>query len=205
MLYICGIDEAGRGPLCGPVTAAAVLLDAQLKHQEIKDSKKISAKKRPQVAELVKNTSIGWGLGWVFHHEIDQINIHNASLLAMQRAWLDLEHRLIAHGHEKFLFDSQFEILVDGRFVPAIPHPVRAVIGGDATVQAISAASILAKTARDNWIADWCRVHDPGDRYEFLQHKGYPTARHREILAQIGPCEIHRKSFNLGIKQESIK
>ena len=179
-LLIAGVDEAGRGPLAGPVIAAAVILDPAHPIAGLADSKTLSASRREQLAAEIRAHALAWALGRAEVAEIDQINILQASLLSMRRA---IEALPIAPE----------QALVDGKHVPAgLTCPCQAIIKGDATVAAISAASILAKTARD---AELRELHDRYPAYGFAQHKGYPTAAHREALRRFGPCPEHRRSF----------
>ncbi len=179
MKLICGIDEAGRGPIAGPVTAAAVLLPPNFPTEILNDSKKLSHPARMAAARRIQEQALAWGIGWAWPSEIDRYNIHHATLLAMRRAFLDLD-----------LYPD--ETLVDGLFVPDIPGRGRAIVKGDESEPAIQAASILAKTARDRWMVryDWI---EPG--YRFGKHKGYGTAEHRKLVMEFGPSRIHRMSF----------
>lgn len=178
---ICGVDEAGRGPLAGPVTAAAVMLPRDFPRELLADSKRLTAAQRTRSAQAIRRLALAWSIGWASHAEIDAVNILQASLLAMARAI----HYLDA------LPDA---IIVDGLHVPDVPFPVRAVVRADSTVPEVMAASILAKTARDWWMSEYARRDS---RYGFERHKGYPTADHRNRLIRIGPCPIHRKSFRV--------
>ena len=178
---VCGIDEAGRGPLAGPVTAAAVVLPADFPAGLLADSKALSPSRREAAALVIRDRATAWAVGWATPEEIDRVNIHHATLLAMRRAVEGLGVR-------------PTQLLVDGLFVPDAGVPGRAVVRGDATVPEIMAASILAKTARDAWMTDYA-VREPG--YGFEKHKGYPTAEHRAAIARLGPCPIHRRSFRL--------
>lgn len=180
MKLICGIDEAGRGPWAGPVTAGAVILNAAQPIAGLTDSKKLSEKKRLALEPLIKNCARAWALGWASPEEIDELNIRQANHLAMRRA-------VAALG----VIPAQ--ILIDGNDTPTdLPCPARAIIKGDLTEPCISAASILAKTARDRLMAELDAAH-PG--YGFAAHKGYGTAIHAEALTRLGPSPIHRLSF----------
>jgi len=179
LVLIAGIDEAGRGPLAGPVIAAAVILDPARPIIGLADSKILSAARREQLAVEIRAKALAWALGRAEAAEIDQINILQATLLAMQRA---VAHLPIAPDHA----------LVDGNRCPVLACPCQAIIKGDATEPAISAASILAKTARD---AELGQLHERYPHYGFARHKGYPTAAHREALRRYGPCPEHRRSF----------
>lgn len=176
---VCGVDEAGRGPLAGPVYAAAVILDAQRPILGLADSKKISEKKRNQLALEIRQHASAWAIATASAAEIDEINILRASLLAMRRA----VEALTLQPHE---------VLVDGLYCPDTGFPSRAIVKGDSSVAEISAASILAKTARD---AAMIEMHERFPQYGFAVHKGYPTAAHLAALQQHGPSVEHRKSF----------
>ncbi|MDR0736328.1 MAG: ribonuclease HII [Zoogloeaceae bacterium] len=176
---VCGVDEAGRGPLAGPVVAAAVLLDPQNPIAGLNDSKKLSASRRAHLAEHIREQALAWAVAEASAEEIDAINILQASLLAMQRAVVGLA--LIPAA-----------AVVDGNRCPQLAMPVSAVVRGDGKIAAIAAASILAKTARDALMLD---LHRHYPRYGFDQHMGYPTAAHLAALQQHGPCPAHRRSF----------
>ncbi|HHW79074.1 MAG TPA: ribonuclease HII [Xanthomonadaceae bacterium] len=178
-ILIAGVDEAGRGPLAGPVVAAAVILDPAHPIAGLADSKKLSANRRERLAVEIRAKALAWALGRAEAAEIDRINILQASLLAMRRAVAALS--IVPE-----------RVLVDGNRCPALTCPCQAIVKGDATVPAISAASILAKVARD---AELRRLHDRYPRYGFAQHKGYPTVAHRDALRRHGPCPEHRCSF----------
>ena len=174
-----GIDEVGRGPLAGPVVAAAVVLGEDYDWSELNDSKKLTEKKRVQLSEEIKQNSLAWSLGRCEAEEIDEYNIFNASLLAMKRAFEALNY-------------AAELVLVDGKFSPQLSVESYAVIKGDQHVAAISAASILAKVTRDE---EMCILHDSFPDYGFAKHKGYPTPYHLDALKQHGPCHLHRRSF----------
>lgn len=176
---ICGVDEAGRGPLAGPVFAAAVILDASRPITGLADSKKLNEKTRDRLASLIREQALSWAIAQASVEEIDALNILQATLLAMRRAVEALELR-------------PDEVLIDGTHCPRIAHPVRAVVRGDSSVAAISAASILAKTARD---AEMLRLHVQYPQYGLDRHKGYPTAAHLAALREHGVINIHRRSF----------
>lgn len=178
-LLICGVDEAGRGPLAGAVFAAAVILDESRPIQGLADSKKLSEKRRKELATEIKACSLAWAIARADAGEIDSINILQASLLAMRRA-VDC------------LSPTPSEALIDGLHCPKLLIPCRAIVKGDSSVAAISAASILAKTARDT---EMLQLHQEYPQYGFDQHKGYPTAMHLDALRRYGACKIHRRSF----------
>lgn len=177
--FIAGVDEAGRGPLAGPVVAAAVILPARPLLRGLADSKLIGAQRRELLAEKIRARALAWALGQASVEEIDAVNILQASLLAMQRAVAALRFPPAAAW-------------VDGNQLPGLAMPVRTIVGGDASVPAISAASILAKVARDRQML-MLDAHFPG--YGFARHKGYGTKAHCEALARLGASAIHRRSF----------
>ena len=179
MKLVCGVDEAGRGPIAGPVYAAAVILDPARQVRGLADSKVLSAERREVLAGRIKERALAWAVAHASVEEIDRINILRASLLAMRRA-VDL---LSIPPHEAW---------IDGNICPDLPCAARAIVDGDATHKPISAASILAKTARD---AEMCALHDRFPQYGFDQHKGYATPEHLDAVGRVGPCEIHRRSF----------
>ncbi len=176
---ICGVDEAGRGPLAGAVFAAAVILDPLHPIEGLRDSKKLSAAKREQLAVSIKKLALSWCVAQASEQEIDQLNILQASMLAMQRAveGLSMLPELA---------------LIDGNRCPKLKMAMQAIVGGDDKVAAISAASILAKTARD---AALIELHQQFPQYGFDQHKGYPTELHLARLRQHGVSPVHRMSY----------
>ena len=178
---VCGVDEAGRGPLAGPVYAAAVILDPKRPIEGLRDSKKLSEARRDELAPIIREQALAWAVAECSHHEIDALNILQATMLAMRRA---VEQLALAPT----------VALVDGNRCPQLPAAVRAhaVVKGDDKVHAISAASILAKTARDAALG---ALHAAYPQYAFDQHKGYGTALHLERLREHGPCPVHRRSF----------
>ena len=176
---ICGVDEAGRGPLAGPVFAAAVVLDAGRPIEGLKDSKLLSPARREDFATLIRKHAIAFAISHATVEEIDRLNILQATLLAMRRAVDGLG----------MLPD---EVWVDGNRCPTLACPARAIVSGDRMHAVISAASILAKTARD---AEMRRLHRHFPQYCLDRHKGYPTPEHLALLARFGPSEIHRRSF----------
>lgn len=177
--WLAGVDEAGRGPLAGPVCAAAVVLDPERPISGLADSKQLREAERERLGDLIQTRSLSWALGWASVAEIDELNILQASLLAMRRAVVGLARcpRLV---------------LVDGNHCPPLPCEARPVVGGDRTVAAISAASILAKVARDRLMRDLDHQY-PG--YGFARHKGYPTRVHLQALASLGVTPIHRRGY----------
>jgi ribonuclease HII len=178
---VCGIDEAGRGPIAGPVTAAAVILPSDFPVEILDDSKILSAAQRSEAASVIMERAVSWGIGWATHEEIDAMNIHRATLLAMSRAI-------------NVMAVKPARIIVDGLYCPLSGIPGTAIVNGDASVPEIMAASILAKTARDAWMEEYAR-REP--RYLFDKHKGYPTAEHRRIVLEMGPSRIQRRSFRV--------
>ena len=183
---IVGADEAGRGPLAGPVCAAAVVLPSDFPFEILADSKALSEKKRLFAEPIIKEKAIAWAIAWGTPAEIDSINILNASLLAMKRAYLLVETQLASKGLVPDI------LLVDGNKRPDVPIPCQAIVKGDASVHEIMAASILAKNARDR-IMMLAAKRWP--QYGFEKHKGYPCASHKAALRQFGPCPIHRLTF----------
>jgi ribonuclease HII len=176
---VCGVDEAGRGPLAGPVFAACVMLRENDPIEGLADSKVLSPERREELARQIRIRAAAWAVASASVEEIDRLNILRASLLAMRRA----VERLSIEPHE---------VLVDGLHCPEVRFPVRAIVEGDAQVAEISAASILAKTARDALMA---QMHDLYPEYGFARHKGYGTRQHLEALLRFGVCPIHRRSF----------
>lgn len=176
---VCGVDEAGRGPLAGPVYAAAVILDERHPIEGLADSKKLAERTRERLAPLIRERALAWSVAFASVEEIDALNILQATLLAMRRAVEGLSPR-------------PTEAWIDGNRCPQLAVPARAIVGGDASVAAISAASILAKTARD---AEMRRLHLEYPGYGLDRHKGYDTAAHRAALHALGPQAFHRRSF----------
>ena len=176
---VCGVDEAGRGPLAGPVVAAAVILDARRPIAGLRDSKQLSPSRRDDLTVLIRERALGWSIAAASVEEVDRLNVLQATLLAMKRAIEALDPAAEA-------------ALVDGNQLPRLAIEARAVIGGDALEPAISAASILAKQYRDHLMVELDLMY-PG--YGFAEHAGYPTARHLRRLRELGPCGIHRRSF----------
>ena len=178
-MLIAGVDEAGRGPLAGPVYAAAVILDPARPIAGLRDSKLLSARRRERLAVEIRASALSWAVACADVAEIDALNILQATLVAMRRAVLALT-------------PAPTEALIDGNQVPRLSCPARAIVKGDRDVAAISAASILAKTARDAVLVE---LHDQYPLYGFAQNKGYGTPEHLAALAQHGPCPAHRRSF----------
>ncbi|MSQ92260.1 MAG: ribonuclease HII [Gammaproteobacteria bacterium] len=181
---VAGVDEAGRGPLAGPVVAAAVILDPARPIPGLRDSKALAEPARIRLAAEIRGQALAWAIGWSDAGEIDVLDILQATLLAMRRA---LQGLALAPGH----------VRVDGNRCPSVamlgfPCSVEAIVGGDARIAEISAASILAKTSRDAWMTRAALIY-PG--YDFERHKGYPTPDHLRLLAARGPCSLHRQSF----------
>ncbi|MCP4488895.1 MAG: ribonuclease HII [Gammaproteobacteria bacterium] len=177
---VAGVDEAGRGPLAGSVVAAAVILDDDHVIPGLTDSKRLSPGQRQNLEIEIKEKALAWSIAEASHNEIDTINILQASLLAMKRAVLQLDHR------------PQL-VLVDGNRLPDLSnYEMQAIVKGDLSEPCISAASILAKEFRDRQMIELDQVYP---QYEFARHKGYPTALHRELLKQHGACPVHRLSF----------
>ncbi|MDH4226297.1 MAG: ribonuclease HII [Deltaproteobacteria bacterium] len=184
---VCGVDEAGRGPLAGPVTAAAVIFSAHLPLDiGIRDSKKLSEKRRTALVPLIHERALALGLGLAWPEEIDEINILNASLRAMERAVGE------AFNAARCAKDD-FMVLVDGnKRIANLPFKQRTVVSGDALSVSIAAASIIAKTARDSIMLAYDGLYP---EYNFASHKGYPTREHVDALLKFGPSPIHRRSF----------
>ena len=177
---VAGVDEVGRGPLAGPVVAAAVILDPKKPIDGLCDSKKMSANRRLEMSDKIKSNSLAWSLGRAEVKEIDEINILQASLLAMKRAIevLNIEPDIV---------------LVDGNYTPSINFKKKAIVKGDSFISEISAASIIAKVERDNEMIALDEIY-PG--YGFSSHKGYPTKQHIESLKRLGITDIHRITFS---------
>lgn len=176
---VCGVDEAGRGPLAGPVFAAAVILDPKRPIEGLKDSKQLTEKRLAELAPQIKEYALAWSIAECSHLEIDSLNILQATMLAMRRA-------------VETLSTLPTIALIDGNRCPPLAVKAHAIVDGDDKVHAISAASILAKTARD---AALVALHEVYPQYGFDQHKGYSTPLHLSRLREHGPCAIHRRSF----------
>ena len=176
---VAGVDEAGRGPLAGPVVAAAVILDPAIRIEGLADSKRLSAGRRAQLDLEIRERALSFAVARVGADVIDAVNILRATMQAMREAVDELD-------------PSPDEVLVDGNRCPALPYPARAVVRGDASVAAISAASIVAKVARDREMIEMDRRYP---EYGFARHKGYGTRAHQDALLRFGPSPIHRASF----------
>lgn len=187
----CGLDEAGRGPLAGPVCAAAVILSEDFPLAILNDSKKLSEKKREEARALIYDQALAWGIGWASSVEIDELNILKASLLAMERAFYDM----LSHARRSGRVVVCSEAIVDGLYTPQLPIPCKALVKADTVVPEVMAASILAKTARDRMMERYGWIYP---EYGYEQHKGYPTKLHRERIVLYGPSPIQRNSFSIG-------
>lgn len=177
--WVCGVDEAGRGPLCGAVVAAAVILDPARPIDGLNDSKKLSSRQRERLSVLIRERAHAWAVAEASAEEIDRLNILHATMLAMQRAVAALRH-------------APDRVLIDGNRCPDLGYPCEAIVKGDASEPAIAAASILAKTVRDEQMVALDRLHPA---YGFARHKGYPTAAHLRALREHGVLACHRRSF----------
>ncbi len=176
---VCGVDEAGRGPLAGPVCAAAVIFPEGLVIEGVDDSKKLTEKKRELLFDIIKEKALAYSVAWASVEEIEEMNILNAAMLAMKRAVENLSVK------------ADFA-LIDGNKTPQLTIPCLAIVKGDALSQSIAAASILAKVSRDRLMLELAEKYP---QYHFEKHKGYGTKVHRDALLEYGPCEIHRPSF----------
>ena len=176
---VCGIDEAGRGPLAGPVCAAAVILPRDTLIEGVNDSKKLSEKKREQLFEVIKETALSYSIGWASVEEIEEINILAAAMLAMKRA---VEGLTIKADYA----------YIDGNKTPRIEIPCEAVVKGDALSMSVASASILAKVSRDRLMLEYAKEYP---QYGFEKHKGYGTTAHTDAILKYGECPIHRPSF----------
>jgi len=183
-VWICGVDEAGRGPLVGSVVAGAVVLDPNQPIIGLRDSKKLSPARREQLYAEIMQKARAWGIGQASPSEIDTLNILQATMLAMRRAIEALSERL---------GEWPSKALIDGNRCPILPIASEAIIKGDAKEPAISAASIIAKVTRDQQMQ---ALHTQYPLYGFNQHMGYPTEAHMQALKQYGPCEEHRRTFS---------
>ena len=178
-LQIAGLDEVGRGPLAGPVCAAAVILPAGSEWEGLNDSKKLSAKKRDLLFDQIKAGAVSWAVGLISPEKIDEVNILNASFLAMKEA---MEQLSVTPDY----------LLIDGNQCRFLPEPYECIVKGDGKVASIAAASVLAKVTRDRLMDEYDAIYP---QYGFKKHKGYPTKEHMEAVRNFGPCPIHRRSF----------
>lgn len=176
---ICGTDEAGRGPLAGPVCAAAVILPTDIVIEGLNDSKKLTEKKREKLFDIICEKAISYGIAFATVEEIDEINILNASQLAMRRA-------------VAMLTPTPDLVLVDGNIARDFPMSARPIVKGDALSMSIAAASVLAKVTRDRYCLE---MHEAYPEYNFAGHKGYSTKEHMDLVRKLGPCPLHRKTF----------
>jgi ribonuclease HII len=183
---ICGIDEAGRGPLAGPVCAAAVILPPDFPLELLGDSKKLKPALREKARLVIERQALAWGIGWASPGEIDRINILKASLLAMKRAFQQLAGR--------FPLPPGTEAVIDGLYAPALPIPAFPMVKADGKVPQVMAASILAKTSRDRLMDRYALLYP---QYGYERHKGYPTKAHREAVLRYGPSPIQRLTFTV--------
>ena len=184
MKYICGIDEAGRGPIAGPVCAAAVVLPMDFPIHILRDSKKLTPKRREEVASIIKEKALCYAISFVNHKTIDKINILQASLLAMKKCYLKVDNSAVPFE----------KVLVDGNQVFETFHPIEAIVKGDSLIPEIMAASILAKTSRDALMVHLAEIYP---LWSFETHKGYPTKAHRHLCSVHGISPIHRTSFRI--------
>ena len=209
---VCGFDEAGRGPLAGPVCAAAVVLPAGFPVDLLADSKKLKPKQRDEIRRIIVEKAAAWSVGWATHTEIDEINILQASLLAMRRAFIFLLEPVSAETSaglwpDKLETETPFgrpfaravipaglTAVADGLHAPELPVPCTAVVKADDSIPEVMAASILAKTARDGLMEHYGRLYP---EYGYERHKGYPTGEHRKLILQFGPSPIQRVSFRV--------
>jgi len=188
---VCGIDEAGRGPLAGPVCAASVILPADFNLSLLDDSKKMTEKNRDLAMREIYMKAVAWGIGWASAVEIDSLNILQASLLAMQRSFLDMKRKYS-------YMENPIEVIIDGLYSPDIcAGSVHAYPKADGTYPCVMAASILAKTARDRMMTRYSWFYP---EYGYEKHKGYPTAAHRAAVVKNGPSPIQRKTFRVKLE-----
>jgi ribonuclease HII len=185
---IAGVDEAGRGPLAGPVVAAAVVFVDGETISGVGDSKRLTASRRSRLSSRIRRTAVDWAIGAATAREVDRLNVHNASLLAMRRAVLGLRERIDY-------------VYIDGKFYPDIPNAGESVVRGDQSIPVVSAASILAKVSRDRQMV-WLDGIYP--QYGFSRHKGYPTRFHRSALEAFGPTPEHRRSYAWAHKSKVV-
>jgi ribonuclease HII len=181
---VAGVDEAGRGPLAGPVVAAAVILPEDFRHDDVRDSKLLTAARRREIAVIIEKTALAWAAAQASEREIEEINILQATFLAMRRAV------------EKLSLPPTF-VLVDHVTIPGLAVPQQPITGGDRLSASIAAASIIAKVTRDGIMEEY---HRRFPRYNFAKNKGYGTAEHRQAIGNHGPCSIHRRTFK-GVRE----
>lgn len=177
--HVVGLDEVGRGPLAGPVCAAAVILPPNSRWEGLNDSKKLSAKKRELLLGQIQTGAVAWAIGLIEPEKIDEVNILNASFLAMKQAMEQLSPR-------------PDYLLIDGNRARFLPEPFSCIVKGDSKVASIAAASVLAKVTRDRLMDEYAALYP---EYGFEKHKGYPTKEHMEAVRKYGPCPIHRRTF----------
>ena len=203
---LCGLDEAGRGPLAGPVCAAAVVLGGNFPCEMLDDSKKLKPAQREAARRVIADRAAAWAVGWATHAEIDAINILKASLLAMRRAFTCMTATDSGPGLWPALLETEASFgrclaaplpadltaVADGTFAPDLPIPCTTLVKADASVPEVMAASILAKTARDRLMEHYSRLYP---EYGYGRHKGYPTKEHRRLIVQYGPSPIQRMTF----------
>ncbi len=192
--YICGLDEAGRGPLAGPVSAAAVILPPDFPLEILNDSKKLSEKKREAAEAIIKEKAL-WALAFVSHEEIDKINILQASLKAMKLAYemlLVKKDAWCTCNHLPLIKEEEILAVADGIYTPDISCPVRAQVKADADIPAVMAASIIAKVGRDRLMMEYDKLYPD---YAYAKHKGYPTPLHKSLCKKLGPSPIQRLTF----------
>lgn len=194
-IFLAGLDEAGRGPLAGPVSASCVILPKNFPTEILNDSKKLSEKKRNAASLVIKETAC-WGIAFVNHDEIDKINILQASLKAMKLAYemmmIKFPNWILAQGYSKNLNSNSINAIVDGNFVPEIDCQAQAIVKADSKFPCVMAASILAKVERDKLMCEYDKLYP---QYGYAKHKGYPTAEHKRICHELGPSPIQRLSF----------
>ena len=194
MTLFCGIDEAGRGPLAGPVCAAAVILPELFPFDILNDSKKLLPVTREKLKNIICREALAWGIGWASAAEIDEINIHAASLLAMKRAFQVMEQDWLQDNPQGL---HNCRAIADGRFVPELPVSCEALVKADSLVPAVMAASILAKCARDRLMEHYGIFYP---LYGYEKHKGYPTKAHREAIKRYGPSPIQRMTYKMSYR-----
>ena len=194
MTMVCGIDEAGRGPLAGPVCAAAVILGNNYKSELLNDSKKLSVTRRLELRQQILQGALFFGIGWASHTEIDSINILQASLLAMKRAF---EEMMKSQSFKNLTANTEISVIVDGKFIPDLQtnYPLikcTPMVKADSQIPEVMAASILAKTERDTHMEEMAKLYP---LYGYEKHKGYPTKAHKQAVLKHGPSPIQRLSF----------